>query len=108
MGHIYARIDLFLIHSLLLSLLIKISSQIIPCGSLDHHPISLYFTKEVNLGHIPFRINPLWLENQYFSPLVSHTWCEWVVGSPFYIWEKNLKSNKEAIKDWVKNSPSSP
>jgi exonuclease III len=53
-GHIATKLDCFLIHSPLLSLLDEISSLIIPWGSSDHRPISLSFSKEENLGPIPF------------------------------------------------------
>jgi hypothetical protein len=48
------------------------------------------------------------METPDFFPLVSHVWSQWVDGSPVYIWEKKLKRTKHAIKDWVRNSPSSP
>lgn len=103
MVHIATRLDRFLIHSPLLSLPDEISSLIIPLGSSDYRPISLSFTKEENLGPIPFRFNPLWMEKSDLFPLVSRSWCQWVVGSPIHIWEQKLKRVEVAIKDWVKN-----
>jgi len=107
-GNIVAKIDHFLIHISLLSLLDKISSHIIPWGLSNHHPISLSFEKEENLGPIPFRFNPLWMDSLDLFPLLSRVWNQWVYGSHVFIWEKNLKRYKQTIKQWVKNYPFSP
>jgi len=93
-GHIATRLDRFFIHNSLLSLPNKISSHIIPWGLSDHHPISLSFEKDENLGPIPFQFNQLWLDSPEFFPLLSRVWNEWVDGSLVFIWEKKLKKSK--------------
>jgi hypothetical protein len=75
LGHIEARIDRFIIHYSILSLPYEIFSFIIPWDSSDHRPIYLVISKEENMGPIPFRFNPLWMEHPDFFPLVSRTWC---------------------------------
>jgi hypothetical protein len=103
-GHIVARLDHFIISSSFFSRDDIISSSIIPWASSDHRSISLSFVKEENMGPIPFRFNPLWMEREYFFPLITRTWSQWIKGSLVYIWEKKLKLTKEAIKQWVKTS----
>jgi hypothetical protein len=71
LGHIAARLDHFLIHNSFLSLHDDISYKIIPWSNSDHRLISLIFSKEENLGPIPFQFNPLWMENPNLFPMVS-------------------------------------
>jgi hypothetical protein len=93
-GHIAARLDRFLIHNPLLFLPLVITSQIIPWGISDHRPIALTLAKDENLGPIPFRFNPLWMDSPDFLPLISSAWSTWVNGTPVYIWEKKLKKKQ--------------
>jgi hypothetical protein len=72
LGHIVARLDQFLVHNSFLSHPGMISSLILPWACSDHRPISLCIEKEENLGPIPFRFNPLWMEDPRFFPLVSN------------------------------------
>jgi hypothetical protein len=103
-GHIASRLDHFLIHSSILLLPLNILSQIVPWGISDHRPIALSFDKVENLGPIPFKFNPIWMDSPDFLPLISSVWSIWVDGTPVYIWEQKLKKDKQAIKDWVKVS----
>ena len=59
LANISARLDKFLIQSSLLDGQSIISSKILPKLLSDHHPISLIFEKEDELGPIPFRFSPL-------------------------------------------------
>jgi hypothetical protein len=99
--HIATRLDHFLILISFLSLPESISSHSIPWEISDHHPISLYFLKEENVGTIPFHFNPLCMDNLELFPLVYHSWCQWIFGSPIHIWKNKLKLTKDAIKNWV-------
>jgi hypothetical protein len=94
-GHIATILDHFLIHSSLLLLPLNILSQIVPWGISYHHPISLSFDKEENMGPIPFKFNPIWMESPYFLPLISSIWSIWVDGTPVYIWEQKIKKAKK-------------
>jgi exonuclease III len=77
-GHIAARLDRFLIHSSILLRPLNISSQIVPWGISDHRPIALSFDKVENMGPIPFKFNPIWLDSPDFLPLISSVWSIWV------------------------------
>ena len=83
-ANIYARLDIFLVHNTLLDNKI-ISTKILPKLTSDHHLISLWFEFEVNLGPIPFRFSPLWIERLGFMDLVSYVWSRYIVGSPSFI-----------------------
>jgi hypothetical protein len=96
-GHIAARLDRFLIHSPLLFRPLSISSQIVSWGISDHRPIALSLVKEENLGPIPFKFNPIWMDSPDSPPLISSIWSTWVDGTPVYIWEQKLKKAKQAI-----------
>jgi hypothetical protein len=71
-GHIATRLDHFLIQISLLLIPSNISTQIIPQGILYHFPIALSFDKVENLGPIPFKFNPLWMDSSDFLPLISY------------------------------------
>ena len=58
---ILARLDRFLVHSTLMDDKI-ISSKILPKIMSGHHPISLLFEFEENLGPISFKFNPIWIQ----------------------------------------------
>ena len=68
---ISARLDLFLVHNSLLDGKSIISSKILPKLMSNHPPISLLFEKEEELGPIPFRFSPLWIERDGFMDIVS-------------------------------------
>ena len=69
-ANIYARLDRFLVHSTLMDGKI-ISSKILPKIMSDHHPISLLFEFEENLGPIPFKFIPIWIKRAGFLDIVS-------------------------------------
>jgi hypothetical protein len=71
-GFIATRMDHFLINSSFL-LTNSLSSKIILWSSLYHHPISLLFENASNWDPSPFRFNPIWMEKEYFLPLISIT-----------------------------------
>ena len=102
--HTTARLDRFLIHNPLLFHPLSISSKIVSWGILDLRPIALSLVKVENLGPIPFKFNPLWLDSPDFLPLISSNWSTWVDGTLVYIWEQKLKKTKKALKDWAKAS----
>jgi len=68
-GHIPAKLDCFLISSSFLSLPNSFSYSIFPWACSDHHPISLYFEKEENLGLSPSNLIPFGWRGQIYSPL---------------------------------------
>ena len=65
-GHIAARLNRFLIQDTFLLMGLNLSSKILPFGGLDHKPILLEMVKEMNLGPIPFRFNPMWAKKTDF------------------------------------------
>ena len=64
--HIAARLDRFLIHSSFLSLGLLASSKILPHCTSDHNPILLDLALDQDLGPIPFRFSPLWIQQKDF------------------------------------------
>ena len=87
----FARLDCFLVHSSLLDSKFIISTEILPKLVSDHHPITLQFEIEEELGPIPFKFNPLWLECDGFMDIVSQEGSLYVDGSPSFVWEQKLK-----------------
>ena len=85
--NILAHLGQFLVHNSRLDGNFMISSKIFPKLSSEHHPISLLFEKEENLGPIPFRFSPLWVERDGFFDVVAQAWSLYVDGSPRFIWE---------------------
>ena len=98
-ANIAARLDRFLVQSTLMDEKHIISSNIFSKLSLDHHPISLIFEKEDDLGPIPFRFSPLWIDYDSFWDTVHLAWSQYVVGSPNFVWEQKLKNTKFALKN---------
>ena len=84
---IFARLDQFLVNSSLMDSKMIISSKILPKLASDHHPITLQFEIEEELGPIPLRFSPLWLERDGFMVMVSQAWTHYVDGSPSFVWE---------------------
>eukprot|EP00253_Pinus_taeda_P023152 PITA_23152 len=74
----------------------------------DHKPIQLLLEDEKDLGPIPFRFNPLWIEKEGFEETVKAAWGKPVLGSPSYVWEKKLKATKLALKNWIKKPLHTP
>ena len=64
-----------------------ISSKILPKLYYDHHPISLKFEREEDLGPIPFHFSPIWIERDGFLEIVAQAWDQYIEGSPSFIWE---------------------
>ena len=58
-ANISSRLDQFLVYNNLIDGKTTISTKILPKLTSDHHPISLLFEKEQDLGPISFRFNPL-------------------------------------------------
>ena len=104
-GHIAARLDRFLVQSSFLVLGLNIDSAILPHSVSDHKPISLSLTSDYNLGPIPFRFNPRWIQEESYPALVAKIWNGPVSGSPFYVWEEKLRRLKRALKEWAKSLP---
>ena len=90
-GHITTRLDFFLVHSSILLHPLNILSQIVPWGIAYHRPIALSFDKVENMGPIPFKFNPIWLDSPDLLPLISSVWSIWVDTTLMYIWEQKLK-----------------
>jgi exonuclease III len=75
-GHIAARLDRFLVQSSFLVLGLNPDSTILPHSVSDHKPISLSLTADNNLGPIPFRFNPRWIQEESYPRLGSQN-LEW-------------------------------
>lgn len=86
-GHIAARLDRFLVHSNFLTLGLHGSSKILPNCVSDHKPILLDLSVDENLGPIPFRFSPLWVQQDGFIHIVANSWSKKVTGNPSFIWE---------------------
>ena len=108
LARIYARLDMFLVQISLLDGNVIISTKKIAKLSSDHHPISLLLEEEENLGPIPFRFNPLWIEKEGFCETVSQAWSQFIEGSPSFVWEQKLNRTKFALKNWIKTPPTNP
>jgi hypothetical protein len=101
-GHIAARLDRFLVQSSFLVMGLNLESTILPHSVSDHKPITLSLTTDNNLGPIPFRFNPRWIQEKSYPALVTRIWNGTVIGSPFFVWEENLRRLKKALKSWAK------
>ena len=106
-AHISSCLDRFLAQSMLLDDFV-LTSTIFPKVTSDHHPIGLRLEKEENLGPIPFRFSPLWVEREGFDELISHVWSQFIDGSPSYVWEQKMKLTKIALKSWIKSPLQNP
>jgi hypothetical protein len=62
----------------------------------------LSFEPLQNFGPIPFRFNPLWIQNEEALQLIIEVWRQLILGPPSYVWESNLRAIKKALKKWVK------
>jgi hypothetical protein len=102
--HITTRLDRFLINNNFLLSPLEISSHILPSATSDHKPISLIFNNPRNFGPLPFRFNPLWIDNPITLPLIQHVWSSPFLGSPNFICKSKLKAVKNSLKEWAKSS----
>ena len=101
-GHIAAWLERFLVHSSFLSFGLLASSKILPNCTSDHKPILLDLALDQDLGPIPFRFSPLWIQHEDFLQVVSDSWITQRRGSPSFIWEEKIKRLKHDLKDWAK------
>ena len=85
-----------------------ISSKTLPKLTSYHNPILLQLEEEENLGPIPFRFFPLWIEQEGFKEIVIKDWSTPVIGSPSFVWEQKLKATKFSLKEWIKNPSITP
>eukprot|EP00253_Pinus_taeda_P024895 PITA_24895 len=100
--HISARLDRFLVQSSIMMNKKIIITKILPKLTSDHKPIQLLLEEEEDLGPIPFRFSPLWIEREGFLDTVKEAWSKPINGSTSYVWEQKLKATKQALKDWIK------
>ena len=84
-GHVAARLDRFLVHSSFLSMGLLASSKILPHCTSDHKPILLELALDQDLGPIPFRFIPLWIQHEDFLQVVSDSWKTQIKGSMSFI-----------------------
>ena len=79
-----------------------ITSKILPKINFDHHPISLLLEKEEDLGPIPFRFSPLWIEREGFLDTMHIAWSHYIVGFPSFVLDQKVKKTKYALKNRIK------
>ena len=101
--NISARLDRFLVQRSFLEKK-SFSSSIIMKLTSDHKPILLQFEEEEDLGPIPFRFIPLWVDCEGFMNIVSRSWSLPVTISLNFALEHKLKFTKIALKEWVKQT----
>lgn len=101
-GHIVACLDRFLVHSDFLILGLLASSKFFPNCSLDHKPILLDLSSDVNLGPILFRFIPLWILQEDFQQTIFDSWSKPILGTPSFVWERKIKRLKFDLKTWAK------
>eukprot|EP00253_Pinus_taeda_P030806 PITA_30806 len=102
-NHIAARLDRFLVQSSFLTCGLMASSKILPNLTSDHKPIILELSQDANLGPIPFRFIPPWIQHEGFQEVVSDAWNRPVHGSPFFVWEEKIRRLKRTLKEWAKS-----
>lgn len=78
------------------------TSKILPNLTSDHKPILLELSLDGNLGPIPFRFSPFWIQQEGFQEVVSEAWNRPVHGSPSFVWEEKIKGLKRSLKEWAK------
>eukprot|EP00253_Pinus_taeda_P019656 PITA_19656 len=69
--HISARLDRFLVQSSIMMNKKIIITKILPKLASDHKPIQLLLEDEEDLGPIPFRFSPLWIEREGFLEMIK-------------------------------------
>ena len=77
-GHIVVWLDRFLVQNSFLDFGLKATSKILPHYVSDHKPILLDLSLERNLGPIPFRLSPIWIQQEGFQEIVSQAWSSLV------------------------------
>eukprot|EP00253_Pinus_taeda_P006730 PITA_06730 len=75
MDHISARLDRFLVQTSLFMNKKIITTKILPKLASDHKPIQLCLEDEEDLGPIPFRFSPQWIEREGFFDTVKSAWA---------------------------------
>eukprot|EP00253_Pinus_taeda_P024028 PITA_24028 len=70
--HISARLDRFLVQD---SLMMDKKIIILPQLTSDHKPIQLLLEDEEDIGPLPFRFIPLWIEREGFIDTVKEAWA---------------------------------
>jgi ribonuclease HI/exonuclease III len=106
--HISARLDRFLVQGSLIMGKKIIKNKILPKLTSDHKPIQLLIEEEEDLGPLPFRFSPLWIEREGFYETVKEAWAKAFTGSSSYVWEQKLKATKQALKEWIKTPAPTP
>jgi len=61
-----------------------------------------------DLGPIPFKFSPLWIEKEGFLDMIQSAWDTPINGSPSYVWEKKIKSHQKSLKRVAKKPPQIP
>eukprot|EP00253_Pinus_taeda_P004621 PITA_04621 len=105
LGHIAARLDIFLVQSSFLLLGLEDRSHILHISISDHKLISLELLTPKDLGPIPFRFSSLWIKEADFMDKVRDYWKDPVKGSSFFVWEEELRRVKVMLKNWAKRLP---
>eukprot|EP00253_Pinus_taeda_P004488 PITA_04488 len=105
---ISARLDRFLVQISLFMNKKIITTKILPKLSSDHKPIQLYLEDEEDLGPIPFRFYPQWIEREGFFETVKAAWASSISSSPSFVWEQKLKLTKKSLKEWMKKPAPNP
>jgi hypothetical protein len=105
-GHIAARLERFLVQRSLLLLDLNLTSSILLHSVSDHKPIMLEISSDKNLGPIPFRFSPAWIQIDGYQNLVTKIWNEQIKGSTFFVWEERLTRLKATLKSWAKTHTS--
>ena len=82
--HIVSHLDCFLVQSTLLEQKV-ISSKNLPKLTSYHKPILLQLEEEENMGPIPFRYKPLWIDKEGFKETINSSWSTSVRGAPFFV-----------------------
>ena len=70
-ANISARLDRFLVHCSPIDGKTIISSKILLKLLSNHNPISLLLEKDEELGPIPFKFSPLWIDRAGFFDVVT-------------------------------------
>ena len=107
-GHVVARLGRYLVSSTFLQKDILPASLALPSAISDHKPISLILSPPINLGVIPFRFNPILLQDETILSLIQEEWNLQYFGSPNYIWESKLRSMRSSLKRWIKEGFKNP
>eukprot|EP00253_Pinus_taeda_P034374 PITA_34374 len=92
--HISACLNRLMVQSSVMMNKKIIITKILPKLASDHKPIQLLLEDEEDLGPIPFRFSPLWIEREGFTKTVKAAWAKTFMGSPSYVWEQKLKATK--------------